>query len=419
MRRQLAIGVVIALAAMFAYAEFTRLAGAQTARIYFDTEAYLEIARQPLGVDHLFYAKPPIVPLIYRASSDPATLRAIQISIALVAWTCFGFALGLALRRWWLRAFAGLVTIAILLAAPRVGWTGALLSESIGDSLLALVIAGGLALVTRPRRTVAIATGVVGLAWIFTRDTNAITVLVGVATAAIVWRRWWRGAIALATIGCIAAIVTLWATRVPRPLPYQASWNPALTSRSAYPMIDNLLGRVLPDDPAWLAERGAPIDAMRRFIDPDKFVQRAADPESQTWFLANGTSTYLRWLVRHPIDRAVELATDWVAVLAAHHTASMPLGWVASDGDVLRRLTTNRWIVLALVLAAPIWLVWGRRDARMKLATALVVGGLVGTAAAYYGDAAERSRHCFGSSQQLIVGAILALLVWLDRPTPQ
>ena len=127
----------------------------------------------------------------------------------------------------------------------------------------------------------------------------------------------------------------------------------------------------------------------------------------------------MRWLVRHPLDRAAELAEDWVTVLVGRHTASMPTGWVAHDRDhpivdALRRLTTSRYLLLALLVAWPVLVFRPRRDARRGLALVLVASGLVGAVAAYYGDSAELSRHCYGSGQQIAIGLFVALLARLD-----
>lgn len=417
---------LIACAAWLAYWQFARLAGAQAPRVYYDSQAYLQIAARPVGLDRLYDYKPLVVPLIDGAAGgDPQAIRAIQICVAMLAWSILALALARAVRRTWVRGLAVGVAIAFLLAAPRVGWTAAVLSESINDSLLALVVAGALALATldagRPRVAIAIATGIALLAWLLTRDTNAVTALVAIALAALVWwRRWSRRGLALAAVGTAGALVVLWSTRVaPEPLPFQRGWwTPQLTARASYPIANNLLTRVLPVDRAWLVERGAPVADLERLKFPDKLVGIAPEnTAAQAWVASDGAATYVRWLLRHPGDRIAELGGDWVTLLVGRNAGAMPVGWAAGDRGALgplRRLTTNRYLLLALLLASPLLVFRPRRDPRRGLALVLIASGLLGAIAAYYGDAAELSRHCYGSGQQIALGLFLALLARLD-----
>jgi hypothetical protein len=71
--------------------------------------------------------------------------------------------------------------------------------------------------------------------------------------------------------------------------------------------------------------------------------------------------------------------------------------------------------LLVLLLVAPLLLRKPRADARCGLVLCMIVSGVVGVAASYYGDAAEVSRHCYGAGQQVVLGLFLALVVWLDR----
>jgi hypothetical protein len=132
----------------------------------------------------------------------------------------------------------------------------------------------------------------------------------------------------------------------------------------------------------------------------------------------HGQGTYVRWLLRHPFDRTIELVSAWRTVLVAHNTTMMPAGWKAHDGfalDLLRGVTTNRWIVLALVAISPILLWRPRRDPRTAIALVMIASGTIGAAAAYYGDAAEIARHCYGAGQQIVLGLYIAALARLDR----
>jgi hypothetical protein len=434
-RRRLAIWIAIAAAALFARCQWDRLTDAQTPRETFDSQIYREIAAQPLGVDTFFYPKPPTVPLVYRITGDdPGVIAGVQAELAFAAWAVLAVVLALAMRRWWTRAAAIGVAIAFVLAAPRVGFSGAILSESIDDSLKTLAVAGALGLALgRPsdrravmrERAIAIAFGVVAILWLYARDSNAITMLAAIASAAILWtpRRWPRWGIALAAVSAAAALLMLLTPSVvPDRLPYQATWYPRLASRQMYPVINNVLARVMADDREWLADRGAPVELLDKFagdVSTDKLVQDVPELRpAQDWIAEHGQGTYVRWLLRHPIDRTFQLVGAWTTVLAAHNTTTMPVGWRAHDNialDLLRGLTTNRWIVLALVAVSPILLWRPRRDPRTAIALVMVASGTIGTAAAYYGDAAEIARHCYGAGQQIVLGLFIAALARLDR----
>jgi hypothetical protein len=428
--RHIAIGLAIAAALVFARCHWERLTRAQSPPVLFDSNVYKEITARPLAVALLFSAKPLTVPLAYRViGSEPTAIARVQGELAFAAWALLTLALALALRRWPARVAAVVIGIAFLLAPPRVGWSGVVLSESLDDTLRTLVIACAIGLATTERRStrraLVIAFAGAGLAWLFARDTNAIAALVALASAALVWpaSQWWttrRWAIALAATTVAASLVSLWSTGVVSdPLPFQQHWALPLTSRAGYPLIDNLVVRMMPDDRAWLAERGAPVDDLARFSEPQELVQDTPEhAPAQSWIVAHGQATYLRWLARHPLDRLLELIDARWTVLAGS-SSMMPIGWSGRDSShpvlsVLRRLTRNHVILLVLIAASPLLLLAPRRRPLTGIALCLITSGTVAAAAAYYGDAAEYPRHCYGAGQQIVLGLFLALLAWLD-----
>jgi hypothetical protein len=120
--------------------------------------------------------------------------------------------------------------------------------------------------------------------------------------------------------------------------------------------------------------------------------------------------------MRHPIDRTIELVKARWITLSPGLGTYMPGGWIRR-ASVVRTLTLNRTVLLLLVLASPWLLRRPRADAMCGLALCIVVSGTVGVAAAYYGDAAEVARHCYGAGQQVVLGLFLALIAWADRVT--
>lgn len=396
-----------------------QLTAAHVAYVDYDTQIFSQIADRPLGPDLLFAPKPLIVPLVYRvAGNDQAAVTGVQANLSFASWMVLAASLALGLRRRWTRALAVFLGVTFVLAPARLGFTASLLSESINDSLMALVVAGAFALVQlrgRPRTVVAVGTGLLGLTWVLTRDTNAFVAVTAAAVAMIVWRGWrhrWArvaAALTLATAGLV-----LWSAGVAHaPLPYQHDWYERFTPRAVYPMIDNVTARAisvlhdeLPPELRSYAEHPINVEWLVR-----------AGPEQrplQDWLVDHGASAYATWLVRHPLDRVRELvAARWTA-LSGPTSRYMPRGWTPR-GSLVRRLTVNRNVVLVLLLAAPLLLRRPRADARAGLVLCMIVSGVVGVAASYYGDAAEVSRHCYGAGQQVVLGLFLALVVWLDQ----
>ncbi|MEO7729832.1 MAG: hypothetical protein ABIY55_02585 [Kofleriaceae bacterium] len=402
---------------------WNELVGAHVPCVYYDTQIYDQIADQPIGVGLLFAPKPLIVPLVYRlAGNDHASIVAWQENLSFVSWAVLAASLTLGLRRRWTRVLAIGVCMAFLLAPVRLGFTGSLLSESINDSLTTLVVAGAIGLVWlrgRARRAAAIVTAVLGLCWLLTRDTNAVTAVVAAAGATIVWRGWrHRWARVAAVMALASAAFVLWTASIPHaPLGYQHDWYARFTPRSVYPMLDNISLRIYREHADELPS------GLRAFGGAELDVERVvrAGPEhraAQDWLVDQGPSTYARWLLRHPLDRLRELiGARWIA-LTGTKTVYMPKHWVA-HGGALRQLTQQRNLLLALLFAAPVLLWRPRADPLRGLALCLIASGLFGVAAAYYGDAAEVSRHCYGPGQQVVLGLFLALVAWLDRISPR
>jgi hypothetical protein len=418
--RGIAIGIVVGIVALCTRCRWDELTDAQVPHAEPDTRIYREIAERPFGWDLAVYNKPLFVPIVYRvAHNDAPALIEFQTDLAFLAWTVFTASLVLALRRRWTRAIAIGLGIVFLLAPTRVGFAGSLLSESIGDSLAALVAAGAIAVVRlrgRARVAAAVGTGVLGLAWLLTRDTNAVIAVTAAGVAMVVWRGWrQRWAWCASGLVVLAAAGMMWSSNQPHPpLPYQQPWDPRFTPRSVYPMIDNIITRVLPDQrdelPAGLRVFAEPTEQVWRLILDDPAIRPLHD-----WLLGHGASTYGRWLIRHPLDRVAELIdARWVALVGSYNQRYMPAGW-SPHGSVLRRLTMNHALLMVLMLASPLLLRGSRADPLTGLVLCMIASGVVGAVAAFYGDAAEVSRHCYGAGQQIVLGLFLALVVWLDQ----
>jgi hypothetical protein len=420
------IGVLLAIIVAFRH----YVAGQQP-RQFWDSSAYLETADRPFAWVHFFYPKPLLVPVLYRwVGTDPWRIAAFQEWLALCAWLALATTLGLSFDRTRARIAGALAAVVLLFDPYRLGYCDAILSESVNDSLLALLFATVVALArfrTRPRARRALLATAAGLAvaWILARDSNAVVALVAAAGGLVAWRRQLRGQVGtLAVLGALAAlsVFTLWSTTVSPPLThltFQKDWPEDFGARITYSTMNNVLERVLPDPEAsaFFVERGLPqIDELR--AQPERYYWFADSRYelARRWIESSARDVWISYLVRHPIARLEDQVDSfWTLAGAARdeHALYMPHGWRHSSW--MRALGSNHVALLALVAVAAVAL-WRRRaDALSRVAACAIASGWLGSVAAFYGDAIEVGRHCYGSGEQVVLGLVLAGLVLLDR----
>ena len=95
----------------------------------------------------------------------------------------------------------------------------------------------------------------------------------------------------------------------------------------------------------------------------------------------------------------------------------MPAGWFGRTGIARWAVgaTGSKPVLLILIVLCPLalWRAW--RHAASRLSLCLIASGWIGSAAAFYADTSEPSRHCYGSGQQIAFGLVLAALAWLEH----
>jgi hypothetical protein len=452
-RRVIAIAALVLLAGL-ARCRFDELTAPQVPRQFPDSTVYLQIAEQPFSFAHLAYPKPLLVPMVYRAvDAEPDAIVGVQRELAFASWTIFAIALIVCLRRWRARVLGAALAFTFLLAPYRVGWTGCVLSESIGDSLMALCAAAAIALVTAAHRlppgrrrslacgALAAATGALGGAWMLTRDTNAIIAIGAVVAAMWLWRPRWRRVprwvIALAASTTLIGAIVIASTRVvprqPTGLDLDAGWDAPTTTRSAFEVMNDIMVRVLPDPDAtqFFVDHGMPygpdIEALAGKFAGDASYHFMTDPQyhvARVWMARHGAGVWMRWLLRHPWQRTDDVvASMWSALAPRDVAAYMPHNWEPAESDgllsgAMRRASASETLILLLVLVAPFTLRGGRAHGLTAIAAIAVASAIPAVAASYYGDAIEISRHCWGAGQQIVLGLFLGALGWLDRRDP-
>jgi hypothetical protein len=427
--------VLLAIATLLAHHALYQLTRKQVPGMWHDSLTFNDIAAQPLSLAHLFYPKPFMGPFVERLVGDPSAIARFQIGLDFAAWAALAIALVLALRTWRARVIGVVACGAFVLAPARVGFMTIIASEPIDDALRTFAIALAVALLAaapRPklRNVLAAAFVVVTAAWIFTRDTNAIIALSGIALCARRLRgsRW---AIATAAAIGIAAVVSLWSSQVvprqPLGIRLTEGWAPESTKRGSFALVDDFMIRVMPDPDA---RKRAIADGMPWSAELEQFVGTGAYGSflsedrykpTRDWIFAHGTATYVGWLARHPIARLEEVVAISSNVLTPQDIGAyyMRAGWRGNDygGAIMktfRTSTESSAVVLVLIICVP--LAWRRIHAH-PLAPAIAVlawSAVIGVFAAYYGDAMEMVRHAWGASQQLIVALVLAVVVRVD-----
>jgi hypothetical protein len=415
------------------------LVAAQSPKLYFDSGVFLETAAQPWSWSQLFYPKPPVVPLVYRAiGAAPHTIVAVQAVLALLAWAALAAALASVLERRRARLAAVAVAAVFVLAPSRVGYTHLVLSESITDSFQTLAYAAAILLATtlgrdpssRRAKLLASAVLVLAVAWMWTRDTNAVVVLLAVPILLVARRRQLRHArwllvhaiLALASAACV-----IWSTTVippPTQLSVHGSVPPDFTARKTYPTFNNISDLLRdPEAVAFFVERGMPQSDLLVLLG-DKDQQIYLDPKytpARLWIARHASGAYLRWLLRHPIDRTVQIVSDPWTFLGVHKQhVYMPAGWTKNKLVLrwVRGLTDNKLVIVLLLLAFPLALRRSLHRPLPLLALVLVTTGVIACAASYYGDSLERARHCYAAGQQVLFGLVLAVLARLGTAGP-
>ena len=430
MRKLLTIrlGVVAAGLVVLALAH-AALVRDQQPTTYWDSSAYTEEARQPLAWAQLYYPKPILPSLLYRVvGTDPYQIAELHEWLSFAAWAAFGIALVASFRTRRARIVAGAIAVCLVLDPMRLGYCDDILSESIDDSLLALLVAallGALALRGRARTAAWAAAAVVATCWLLARDTNAVVMLVALALV-VGWRR--RALLGrhleLAAIAGFAAVsvFVLWSTTVrppPTGLTFQHDWPDDFTARITYSMMNNVVDRVLvdPDALQFFVAHGLPqADALAQLPERAPIIFDPKYGEARHWIATSAKGVWLSYLAHHPIDRLTDQVSHFwqLAGVADEQRSLYSPRRMRGAWRRVRALMSNHAVVLGLLVLAPLGAWLARRHRLVPPAIAMVIAGWLGSIAALYGDSAEVARHCYGSGQLVVLGLALVLLCALE-----
>ncbi len=435
LRRRVGRGAVVwSLLELAGWSAFTAYLFVQAlagpAVLWTDSKSYALVASKPFwSLAFLDGVRPPLYPLLLKATGTSTGVLATQAAIAAVAWGLLAWTVGRLVAVGWQRLVAVWVVLAFASSLPVTLWNRSVLSESVSMSLLAFVFAGVIwtaRRVTWPR--VAVST-IACLAFALTRDAQIWTVAmlgIVVALAAVSSLRTDRRLLLRTSVlaVCLLAVAGI------------AEWGAQSSHRTTSDISDVFYVRVFPFPArvAWFAAHGMPesrqlerLAATAPATSTAKVVAFPLDSPAyaplRRWMENDATSTYLLYLASHPLYLVTE---PLVRPERAFNFADGSLTfYAATDHQLASPLTDVLWppVIVAIVLgfaAAYLGLLSGAwRDPVWRVVGALTMIGVLAMLVAWHGDGQEVTRHTIEGFAEIRLGIwILILLGALDPSTP-
>lgn len=355
-------------------------------------------------------AAPPGGPVFHKLLGGSwALICHFQFILSLAAWSALALTAGRVIAGW-----VAWPTMAVVLAfscgLDVTVWDGLLRSESLTLSWLALTLAAWLAFIRRPGWSAGGAVLIFSLLTALTRDVNAYLILgsavclVGVALVRRLGPAAW-----LVVVGLIGVFL-------------MSNYSADRGQRWVNPFLDVVGKRILtdPDRLADMTRLGMPVSDRLRAAAGHwaKRIRMSRDYVFLEWVPEKGKSTYIKYLLTHPVYLASAPLT-WPEDRTALFAAPLPWDDRAKGFRHLFVDSAANWLypksragLIGLALAAAGVLVAGL-TIRRRL-TGPQAFGLVVTGAAYplalvvwHGDAMDIARHA------LLVGLCLRLGLWL------
>jgi hypothetical protein len=383
--------------------------GSSPAEVFHDTHSYLNWPAGTIlqGVE-IMGSRPMAYPFFLKLLGTGPALVYFQWSLSIVCWSYLG---------WRLARGVGVLATALLSVSPIYSiWTVAALTESISNSLLALLLALGLGIASRPTiARLCLWCGAM-LPFLFIRDANFVVAPFLMLPVLASCTRRTTIAVGLAAVALAAAYA-----------------DSAIEERASTYALSAFTGRVREDVEAreWFEARGMPTRLYEEKIDPESL------DEFMAWLRAGGTWTYRWWALSQPRfyretwdelaqpDRSWKLEKRYFS--EATRADRVPRGVVPWVGDALHTaLAPPRSLWLALLLLPAIeWRRSGRVSVPALWTTTLVIGTLATALVSYVSDAIEIPRHMLSAYILYRFATLLGLytlyrLVRAEiRPDPQ
>ena len=274
----------------------------------------------PLGgmITWWLQGRPPTVPLFYKmAGNVPRKIAILQLSFSILSWGLLALAVSRAIQFSWLKPFAFLIILLFSLSDHIIMWDTAILSDSISLSLMALFIASWVWLLEDWRWQKAALMLAVAFLWAFARDSDA-WVLLMLAALLVLIGSLWRSQRCLSVVPVLVMFF----------IANEVSENYA--QRNFWAFFSVIGRRILPnaESTAFFAQLGMPVTpALMRLSGKSAGAQDKAfykDPALQAfreWAYDRGKSSYMRFLLAHPVMTIREPLKDIETFIAPELTA--------------------------------------------------------------------------------------------------
>jgi hypothetical protein len=315
------------------------------------------------------------LPLLYNIVPFDLLREGVQVLIGIGAWSVLALTVYNSVQDRLVRR-VGTVAVLLLGLTPMVtAWDAVILSESISTSLLVLLVALLLRLTSRATPSLLMATLGVMTLWVFTRQSNALLLVLLVPALAFICIRSLPRRRAVWTVSAVVLI---------------AAWGGLATARSEtvsrYAAVHLLVDDMAPDPSAlrFLAARGLPVT-------PALLAERGnfqggispvfADRRLMRWIDERWTGAYLAYLAADPLHTLAQPLREAPAGLSSNYGSLSPrdvmpspvreLVWATAAGDLVL------WIGLGSVLFGAA-LRGGLALRRVWVVGVLLIAGLFG-----------------------------------------
>jgi hypothetical protein len=397
-----------------------------------DSSSFLAVAgRGPLTGRFWFDERPVGFPLLaWAVGGNVRLIVLVQTVLYVASFAALAAAVVTSLRSRLCRVTA-VALITVVATQPRFAlWNTHVLSESLTISLGILTLAGWWWWAARPSRPRLGLAALATVAWLVTRDSNVVPVVVVVVPALLGAARWGRR---LTPDVRRALAVTAGSLLLVGAYVFVAQ---DVSERNRYPVMNNVGQRILPDEgmTEWFVERGMPLDERLR-----QLTGRSSFDEDRAMLTDDRLADFRDW-AEGPGQRAQALsfvlrAGFWVDLMTDDSQLPAVLGTDFDSYDAFGvgdRLPQS-WFGFSgprSMVAAGVWMLAALAGialgvVRYRLRPLAVVTGVgvlatvLDTYVSYAGDSVEFARHLVGPIARLTVlfalGIVLAVEYVMTR----
>ena len=364
----------------------------------------------------------PTVPLFYKmAGNVPRNIVILQLSFSILSWGLLAVVVSRAIQFSWLKPFAFLIILLFSLSDHIIMWDGALLSDSISLSLLALFIASWLWLLENWHWRRAALMLAVAFLWVFSRDTNAWIILMLAALLLLIGRfSRSRRCLLIASV----FVVFFLANEV----------SQSYSHRWVEPFYNIILQRILPNAEwtASFARLGMPVTpALMQRSGQLAWSQNwslYSDPafrEFRDWAYHRGKSSYARFLLEHPVMTTLEPLRNIEALIAPKLTAKASYYWSNSFFPILTGFIAELiyfqkfallWVHAAGLLFGVVFaFALRQQEPKWFIPLTLIMLAYPHLAIVWHGDSNDIGRHALQAGVHFRIGLWILILFACDR----